>query len=185
VITYNIARCYEQLGDSPKALRNYRNYLRAVADAADKDAVNQAIAYLETRLATKGVQQVLVYAEPSNATISIDGKVLGNSPASLELVPGNHQVNVSAAGFEPVQRSVVLTAQRSMELSISLRSLATGVADAPRATPAFEPNAFAPPPAPRSSSSRTNGPAAGPLPGWPAVPPSSPPEWARVCSSAR
>src|SRR5688572_2990206 len=34
-IFFNIGRCYEQLGDISKALKNYREYLRIVPDAKD------------------------------------------------------------------------------------------------------------------------------------------------------
>lgn len=143
VVRYNIGRCHEQLGDLPQAMRAYRDYLRLAPDAKDREIVSDAIANLERRLQDKGVQQVLVYAEPSSAIISIDGRVLGTSPASVELSPGNHQVVVSATAHETQQRAFVLTAQRSVELSFSLKT----VADAPVAvvTPAMVPVELPPP----------------------------------------
>ena len=155
-IQYNIGRCLEQLGDLPRAMRSYRDYLRLMPDAPDKNAVNASVANLERKLQDKGVQQVLVYAEPANAVITVDGKTLGGSPSSVELPPGNHTVNVTAAGHEPMQRSFVLSAQRSIELSFSLKSTSPVVAatDKPVA-PVFTPNEFPPPPPPLVSATTT------------------------------
>ncbi len=143
VVRYNIGRCHEQLGDLPQAMRAYRDYLRLAPDAKDREIVSDALANLERRLQDKGVQQVLVYAEPSSAVISVDGRVLGTSPASVELSPGNHQVVVTAPGHESQQRAFVLTAQRSVELSFSLKA----AADVPVAvvTPAMVPIELPPP----------------------------------------
>jgi len=158
VIQYNIGRCYEALGELTKALRAYKDYLRLMPEAEDKVTVNDAVVNIERRMQDKGVQQVLVYAEPSSATISVDGKVLGGSPASTELKPGNHQVSVTAPDHDPMQRAFVLTAQRSVQMSLALKPTGGAVgADAPKATPAtaFRADEFSPPPPPPSVSAET------------------------------
>ena len=128
VISFNIGKCWEQLGETAKALRAYRDYLRLSPNATDKDTVSDAIANLERRLKEKGVQQLMVFADPANATITVDGKVLGSSPASVELAAGNHTLSVKAEGFEPVERSFVMSTQRATEMTITLRPV---VKDAP------------------------------------------------------
>lgn len=150
VLQYNIGRCYEQLGELPRAMRSYKDYLRLMPEAKDKEAVTDAILNIERRMQEKGVQQVLVFAEPASAVILVDGKTLGTSPASVELAPGNHQVTVKASGYEEAQRSFILSAQRSIELSFSLKALNPVVAAAPDkpVQPAFAPNEFPPPPPP-------------------------------------
>jgi hypothetical protein len=121
VLFYNIGRCHEQLGDVPKALRAYRDYLRMQPDAKDKDTVNDAIANLERRLKEKGLQQLMVFADPPTAIIEVDGKVLGNSPASVELTAGNHKLLVRAEGYEPTERAFVMQTSRATEMTINLR----------------------------------------------------------------
>ncbi|MBL8924402.1 MAG: PEGA domain-containing protein [Myxococcaceae bacterium] len=135
VLFYNIGRCHEQLGDVPKALRSYRDYLRMSPDAKDKDTVNDAIANLERRLREKGLQQLLVFADPPNAVIEVDGKVLGNSPASVELTAGNHKLVVKADGFETMERSFVMQVQRATEMTINLRPAAAKPVDPPPPPP--------------------------------------------------
>ncbi|MCA2981584.1 MAG: PEGA domain-containing protein [Myxococcaceae bacterium] len=146
VLFYNIGRCHEQLGDVPKALRSYRDYLRMAPDAKDKDTVSDAIANLERRLKEKGLQQLMVFADPPTAVIEVDGKVLGNSPASIELTAGNHRLAVRAEGYETTERSFVMQTARATEMTINLRPLAKGteamppppppppLVDAPKAT---------------------------------------------------
>ena len=121
VLFYNIGRCHEQLGDVPRALRAYRDYLRMQSDAKDKDTVNDAIANLERRLKEKGLQQLMVFADPPTAIIEVDGKVLGNSPASVELTAGNHKLLVRADGYEPTERAFVMQTSRATEMTINLR----------------------------------------------------------------
>lgn len=129
VIFYNVGKCYEQLGETAKALRSYRDYLRLSPDAPDKETVSDAVANLERRLREKGQQQLMVFADPPTARIAVDGKDLGTSPASVELVAGNHTLVVTADGFDKVERSFVMQLNRATEMTISLRQ--TGVKDTP------------------------------------------------------
>lgn len=120
VIHFNIARCYEQLGEPAKALRSYRDYLRLAPDAKDRDAVTTTAAGLEKKLAAKGLQQLLVLAEPDGARVEVDGKDLGRAPASVELVAGEHKVRVTADGFDPSERTINFTTARATEQSFKL-----------------------------------------------------------------
>jgi hypothetical protein len=153
VIYFNIGKCYEQLGETAKALRSYRDYLRLAPDAKDKETVSDAIANLERRLREKGMQQLMVFADPPNAHISVDGKELGTSPASVELIAGNHTLTVTAEGFEKVERSFVMQTTRATEMTISLRPAGAPVKEPPVASdaPKVEPkktDVVTPPPMP-------------------------------------
>lgn len=120
-ILFNIGRCYEQLGEIPRALRSYRDYLKAMPDAKDKEQVTNAILNLERRLKDEGVQQLIVYTDPAGAMVTIDDKNFGSSPAAVELRPGNHLVKITLDGYVPVQRNFVMSAEKSVELSFALK----------------------------------------------------------------
>lgn len=120
-ILFNIGRCYEQLGEIPRALRSYRDYLKAMPDAKDKEQVTTAILNLERRLKDEGVQQLIVYTDPAGAMVTIDDKNFGSSPAAVELRPGNHLVKITMEGFQPVTRNFVMSAEKSVELSFALK----------------------------------------------------------------
>lgn len=132
-ITFNIGRCYEQLGEIAKAMRSYRDYLRLSPSAPDRETVADAITNLERRLREKGLQQLMVFSEPPNARITVDGKDLGNSPVSVELIAGNHTLTVAAEGYEKAERSFVMQLSRGTEMTIALRQ-AGKPSDAPVAT---------------------------------------------------
>jgi tetratricopeptide (TPR) repeat protein len=138
-IFFNIGKCHEQLGDPARALRNYRDYLRLSPNAPDVSAVSDSIATLERRLKDKGVQQLLVLAEPREARIEIDGKDLGVSPASVELPAGSHKMVVRAEGFETVEKSFVMSTAHVDQQEVTLQVAAVAkneskptVSDAPK-----------------------------------------------------
>ncbi len=118
VIIFNIAKCYEQMGETAKSMRAYRDYLRLSPDAKDKESVSDSIANLGRRLKDKGVQQLMVFADPPNARIEVDGKHLGISPASIELTAGAHKVVVRAQGFETNERTYTMSISQAQELTI-------------------------------------------------------------------
>lgn len=121
---FNIARCQDQLGDFAKAMTSYKEYLRLAPQAADADQVGKAIVSLETRLQAKGLQHVLVYADPATAQIVIDEANVGASPAGAVLKPGTHTLKITAPGYDEHVRSFVVTSTRSSELTVSLRQAA-------------------------------------------------------------
>jgi tetratricopeptide (TPR) repeat protein len=139
VVLYNIGKCYERLGDIPKALRNYRDYLRLEPDAKDKDAVTSAIAALEGRLKQQGVQQVLVTTDPPGARVTVDDKELGVSPVSAEISPGAHRVELHLEGYEAVSRGFTMPANTSLELALELK---------PPPPPVLQPRELSTPPFP-------------------------------------
>jgi hypothetical protein len=129
-------------------LRAYRDYLRLLPDAHDKENVTDAMANLERRLREKGVQQLMVFADPPQARIVVDGQDLGLSPATVELMAGNHTMVVTADGYEKVERSFVMQTTRATEMTITLRPVtaAPPVNDVPKAEPAVNLSPPLPPP---------------------------------------
>lgn len=55
VIFYNLAQCYEKLGELERALKSYEQYVNAVPNADDKAAVVAAMDVLKKRLAAPAV----------------------------------------------------------------------------------------------------------------------------------
>ena len=144
VLRYNIAQCYEKLGDIPAALRSYHDYLREVPNADDKEVVLRAVGNLEARLAATGVQQILVYSDPTEAEVWLDGQSRGRTPFSAVMPHGTHTVSLVKTGFKTVTREVVLAPDRSVELTITLQKGTSTV-------PLPPPPVVAAPPAPGAS----------------------------------
>ena len=50
-----------------------------------------------------------VSSNPDGADIEVDGNFMGSTPSSLELAPGEHQVRISKAGYQPWERKIKVT----------------------------------------------------------------------------
>jgi Tfp pilus assembly protein PilF len=122
---FNIARCQDRLGDLVRAMTSYKEYLRQAPQATDAEEVSKAIGSIEQRFQAKGVQHILVYVEPATARVLVNGKDIGTSPAATTLSPGTHALTLSADGYDSYERTFALSATRSTELTISMRSSAT------------------------------------------------------------
>jgi hypothetical protein len=136
VILYNIAKCHERMGEPALALRNFREYARLDAKAAADPVVKGDIANGERRLREKGIQQLVVFADPPTARISVDGNPLTPSPAYVELKAGPHVLNVTAEGYEPEERAITIDLRRIAEMTVTLR---TQTPDVPLAAAGTEP----------------------------------------------
>jgi hypothetical protein len=143
IIHFNLAKCAEQLGDVPRALRFYRTFLFETPDTADRETVEAAITALERKLTRSNVQQLMVVAEPRDAKVTVDGTALGAPPAFVELGPGDHRVVIEREGLETISRSFVMSTQRSLDLSFTLQP--------PKSVAAVEPAPTPPPPPPAAT----------------------------------
>jgi hypothetical protein len=133
---YNIGLAYEAMEDQASALRWFRGYLREAPDTEDRPAVEKRIAALEGALQKRGIQQATVVSSPEGATVTIDGKPLGVTPWTGELVPGRHRVELNLRGHDRVERYVEVLAHRAQDFPFQLQATAV---QQPQAVPAPTP----------------------------------------------
>lgn len=119
-LSYNIALAYDAMGDSPSALRHYRDYLRAAPDAEDRLEVAASIRRLEQRLADWGVQQLTVTSSPPGAALLIDGRAVGITPWTGELAPGRHQLQAKLDDHVPASLTISLVEDRALDVNLEL-----------------------------------------------------------------
>lgn len=152
-LSFNIARAYEKLGDDSGALRWFRDYLRRAPDAANAKDVQAIVDKLETRLSQKGVQQLTVMSTPAGATVTIDGRPVGVTPWTGDLLPGRHRIELSARGYDDKAQEVDLAAHRAQDVNIALQAqaAAAGAPAAAAVAPAAQP---APSSAPKDQPSQ-------------------------------
>lgn len=131
---FNLARCWEALGESAKAARAYREYLRLAPDAADRAVVTASLASLDGQLAKQGLTPVVVRVAPVGATVSLDGAKSVDAPLYAEVRAGEHVVVAEAASMAQQERRFVADG-RLVELVLVLQAKPTPVTDAPRAAP--------------------------------------------------
>jgi tetratricopeptide (TPR) repeat protein len=123
-LTYNVALAYEELGDSGRAIAEYRDYLRHETEPQRADEVRLRVADLERRLGETGVQLLRVTSEPRGAVVKLGSDAVGVTPWVGELPLGSHQVSLELPGYEARQSRVLLASERASELEMTLTPVA-------------------------------------------------------------
>ncbi|MEQ1506422.1 MAG: PEGA domain-containing protein [Myxococcota bacterium] len=117
-VVFNLARVYEQLGETDDAWRYYDEYVRVEPDAAARAEGEQGLARLEASVA-----RVRIGSEPAGATVYLERVDLGSrgqTPLTLALPEGEHQVLLELDGFEPTARTVSVAVGALTELDVAL-----------------------------------------------------------------
>jgi tetratricopeptide (TPR) repeat protein len=126
-ISFNIARAYESLGDASGALRFYRDYLRRTSAAPDAAQIAKRIEAFEDRLRQLGLQQVTILSTPLGATLLLDGRAVGITPWTGDLIPGSHSVKLLQRGYAEELAQFELSSHRSAELTFPLDPLPSAI----------------------------------------------------------
>ncbi len=150
---FNLAECYERLGDARARLRNLRAYLRMLPNAEDRASVLRVMTDLEAKLRRAEGQVLTVESQPAEAEVWIDAEVRGRTPFRADMYLGNYEVTVLKPGYEPVTQRVELERDRPVHLELTLKgsstpaqSAAVALAMSQKANPASVPDlAVAPP----------------------------------------
>jgi len=161
-LSFNVARAYEKLGETAKALRHYRDFLRRAPSAPNAREVRSRIATLETRLVERGLQQVTVISEPE-ADLAVDGLWVGRTPWTGELRPGPHRLVLSREGYGAQSRDFELSAEHAMDVTVELGP-SLSLRAAPPAGPSVAPPPGAPVPAGPKSDRTPRSEGLGPWP---------------------
>jgi len=117
-VLFNIARCYEQLGQYPNAWRFYSTSLDTETDAKQKAAIQDSLNRIAPNVAV-----IRVESDPPDATIYVDRKDLGprgSAPRDLGLAPGKYTIILERPGYEAAQ-SQVLTVTAGSKTSVKLK----------------------------------------------------------------
>ncbi len=69
------------------------------------------------------VSTIAIKSTPDGADITVDGKFVGNTPATLRLAPGDHAVVIEKSSFKKWDRSVAVMAGASMTIDAQLEKL--------------------------------------------------------------
>lgn len=112
-VVFNVARCYELLGDWSQAFRHYGDYVAAEPDPALRQGGLDALERLRPRLAL-----VRIESDPPGATVYVDRTDLGargRTPLLLAVEPGAHDIIVQTDGYEQaITRAQATTGQEAL-----------------------------------------------------------------------
>ncbi|MEZ4467946.1 MAG: PEGA domain-containing protein [bacterium] len=121
-LLYNIGLCYEKAGNNAQAVAFYQRFVEAMPASPKRPAVQRRI--VELRETLKGNMVTLdVSSDPPGAIVFVDDKAkgaLGNTPVSVDLLPGEYAVIVELKGYEPTTQRVTLTEGRGERVNVSL-----------------------------------------------------------------
>jgi hypothetical protein len=66
---------------------------------------------------------VVIKSTPDAAEITIDGKLVGTTPSTVQLAPGEHTISIDKSGFKQWQRTITVTAGGAINLEATLDRL--------------------------------------------------------------
>jgi hypothetical protein len=116
---FNLARCYEKLGEFRVALDNYQRYLEDPA-APDRVLVQRRLADLRAMPV-----DLFVSTAPAGARIVVDGRgepEPERTPSVVRLRPGRHRVHVERDGYLPAERTVELPSLSPGRIHVDLQA---------------------------------------------------------------
>ncbi len=98
-----IGLCHDNLGHYADAVSFYEKFLAAVPPKMTKEGDE-----IKARVATIKAMPGKIHFEttPAGASILVDGKQMGVTPADLDLTPGKHIVKLELAGYLPIDRDL-------------------------------------------------------------------------------
>lgn len=95
----------------------------AAVQSAPPEAVQADNSQPESRVAPEPVAQpsnVIVKSTPAGADINVDGKYMGSTPSTIQLVPGDHEVSIEKENLRPWQRTMTVSTGGSLTIDATL-----------------------------------------------------------------
>jgi hypothetical protein len=119
-LQYNLAQAYEKLDMLLEAVGAMESYLQgAPADHPYQTDARAKIGGMRERLEKTGIQ---LSGGPEGATIFVDGEDWGRLPRRdpIKLTPGTHAVRVEAAGHQPFEVRVAVSAGKTLAVEVQM-----------------------------------------------------------------
>lgn len=120
---YNIALCWERLGDLEKAIAYRRKYLQADPKAGDADQVKLQIVALQKRLRATSVK---LQGGPPGGAVSVNAESKGRLPLAqpIPVSPGSHKITVTHPGYETFKSTVAVSAGQTLVVTVEMEKKA-------------------------------------------------------------
>lgn len=114
VTKFNIARAWEQAGETLKAIDAWQAWLAMSPTANERPEAERSLKAQGDKLARLGVQAVTIDSMPVGARLSIDGVAAGTVPRTVELTPTRHVLRVETDGRAPIERAISVSLEKPM-----------------------------------------------------------------------
>ncbi len=114
---WNIARSREKLDDAEGAAKALELYLdQSGLTASDRTQAERELRALEGRPSL-----LVVATTPEGATLLVDGRAAGTTPASIEVGAGTHALSARRQGYTSESRTVEARFGRSIFVALDLK----------------------------------------------------------------
>lgn len=114
-VAYDLAKCFEKLGDEAYTAFYYRLYMRRAPNAPDTLDVAQKVGTTIARLESEG-QGFLEFDAPRASTVTVMGRRFPEPPVALFLAPGDYEVSAEFPSGEK-KMSVQIRTGRTTSIS--------------------------------------------------------------------
>lgn len=126
VTKFNVARAWEQAGETLKAIDAWQTWLEMSPTSPERSTAEQSLQVLGAKLSKLGVQALTLTSLPAGARVIIDGAAMGVTPLTVELTPTRHLVRLEAEGRVPLERTYVVRLERPAVETYELAPLEAG-----------------------------------------------------------
>jgi len=128
---FNAAKAWERAAEYEKAIKAYEGYLQLYKEQNGKDApetkdVLGTIEVLKEK-AYMALPEVTIETEPSGADVAIDDptKILGQTPFTTHIQPGEHTLFVQLEGYDPLKKVFEVKPHQPVKLGYTLEKALT------------------------------------------------------------
>ena len=119
VLVWNIARCYEELGQTAQAIRFFKDYIVMVSDPRKKKAAQKKVNRLMN--ADKGI--LVFQVNPKDSQVFINGENYDISQGQLLVVPGTYHIQVVHPGYNPSLQDIKVMKGQTIMVRVDLAEI--------------------------------------------------------------
>lgn len=119
-VLYNIAMTLRALERPPEAVNTFRRYIEVNEEHLAPEEVAELDRMISELRPLFG--DIVIEVSREGARVVVDGEEIGRSPLSrpVAVSPGEHIISTRLEGYDPVERSLLAEAGRSVTVSLTL-----------------------------------------------------------------
>lgn len=120
-VIWNIARCYEELGNDASAARYFEEFRQVARDPEYQRKAEEKLHAIRERMERMRAALTLE-VEPEGTKVAVDGREVGEAPLAgpIRLDPGDHVVTLTRDGYRDRRETVTMKAQETRTLTVAL-----------------------------------------------------------------
>lgn len=126
---YNIAKCYEKMGNYEEAIRNYELYItlyreKEKIDPPELKSIEDTVKILKEKMFF-GLPEITIDSDPQGADIFLDNKevIVGQTPYVTHLDVGKHTALLKLGGYESYTTEFEVKSREPLKLNFKMSKI--------------------------------------------------------------